>query len=144
MTAWIMRLALCVGLAVSSTGCYTVLHTNYERPIPTDEAIDSIVPGVSTRVELVKLFGPPMEDHRPTISDRGRAVIPGLRQVYTEYDLLDRRIAVWEHEVRRDTIFMIPFIFSHRRVIHETDRLFVSFDEHGVVEVVGHARQVKP
>ena len=87
-------------------------------------------------------FGPPTEDRRPTVSDRGRGEIPGLRQVYDEYDLLDRRIAIWEHEVRRDYVFTVPFVYRYWREIHETDRLFVLFDEDGVVEAVGQAREV--
>ena len=117
--------------------------TNYERPIPSAEAVDSIVPGVSTRAELVKRFGPPMEDRRPTVSDRGRGEIPALRQVYEEYDLLDRRIAIWEQELRRDYVFTIPILYRYWREVHETDRLFVLFDEDDVVEVVGQAREIR-
>ena len=142
MHAWLMRLTLCVAVVGTTTGCYSYIRTNFERPIPTDEMIDSIVPGVSTRTELVQRFGPPMEDRRPTIVDRGRGVIPGLRQVYAEHDLLARRISTWEHELRRDYVFTIPFIYRHRREVHLTNRLFVVFDRDGVVEAVGLTREI--
>ena len=48
MDAWMLRLALCAALAAATTGCFAYLRTNYEQPIPTDEAIAAIVPGVST------------------------------------------------------------------------------------------------
>ena len=141
---WILRLTLCVALAGTTSGCFTYVRTNFERPLPSDAAIDAIEPGVSTRIQLVKRFGPPMEDHRPTVVDKGRGVIPGLRQVYVERDLLNRRIAVWECELRRDYVFTLPLIYSYRREVHETDRLFVVFDENDVVEAFGLSREVSP
>ena len=137
--------ALAVALAASTGGCFTYVRTNFERPLPSDEQIEAAIePGVTTRVELVKRLGSPMEHRRPSVLDKGRGVIPGLRQVYVERDILDRRIAVWKFERRRDYVFTVPIFYRYRQEVHEADRLFVVFDEDDIVESYGLTREVIP
>lgn len=123
------------------------MEMTFGRPVPDAEGPHGIVPGVSTRADVLALWGPPEEFVMPLPAGRRRAVDPAAQRIVEERDLLGRRVFTYIYEERDDDMLLIvPFVmlFHIWWTHHTIDRTLVFFDDAGRVEHVASWRESAP
>jgi hypothetical protein len=145
-------LALLAGLgaAAAGAGC-TVVTVRYGHAVPDARALAAVVPGTSTRADVVAALGAPEEYASPNALAFARAWDPPRQRVDAERDLIGRRVLTWLHETRtRREFAVLPSVpllgglatlFSYATVVHEDERVVVLLDEDDVVTAVGRSRE---
>jgi outer membrane protein assembly factor BamE (lipoprotein component of BamABCDE complex) len=131
-----IRLVFPILLAVGVVGC-----ANFSGEFGTRirvENLDEIVPGKTTRDEVLLLFGPPSGFFNPNFIDvilqRGRNVevpAPVLNDVFT-----------WRFIENDTRVFFIPFVLSRIDAGATYETLTIFFDDDGVVRY--HAYRKDP
>jgi len=110
---------LCIALlCCASLGC--VLSQSTEGTGINDDQVGAIVPGSSTRADVVRVLGAP---DKIIYSNR-------------EHDALVERAFEYDRSRRKTTYFTV-ILFSAARSDTNADRVVVFFDDAGVVEDIG-------
>lgn len=122
------------------TGCATTQLDHHL--LPSAEALHEVVPGVTTRSEVLRRLGPPEEMRRPANFDRARTTTPQHRRVLEEGRLFDDRSYTYA-SARRSTVDLGlmpigPEILTISRTRSREERWFIEFDENDVVSSVSH------
>ena len=133
-----LRLVACVLALVLGPSClYTGGHGSL-GPALSDEAVARIVPGVSTKAEVLTLLGPPNEYKRPELEavmrDDSSRLASALAVARRQQDVF-----TWQRDEVRFSGFWLLF---YNRLAAETDSdlLVVFFDQHDVVRDVALRR----
>lgn len=136
MNARRLAIALLLGLALGALGCFRIGVTAGHE-IPQSE-VERIVPGQTTRADILRMFGAPAEASDGQIFarlfDAGEISADDLAALPFA-DLLVYEIADGNARV------LFTFLFNWARVDIERDRLTVFFDEKDVVLYYGLTRQ---
>jgi hypothetical protein len=127
----LLHASLCFGLV---TGC--ALGTQrFGREIDAGR-IASIETGVSTKADVLRLFGPPTSSSRLPIVASAEAALPSPEAPSEP----DADVFVYEYREDRETFFTAILYTRFRREVL-ADRLMVFFDASDVVRYVAFARE---
>lgn len=115
-----LRVLPCFALLLLATqGC--VLSQSTKGTSISDQQVAAIVPGTSTRADVVRILGAPDD----------------LEYSNREHDPLFERMYVYDRTKRKTTYFSL-ILFSAARSDENRDRVVIFFDDEGVVEDVGY------
>ncbi len=130
-----VALALCVSSACATT------QLDYAN-LPSDEALRSIRVGETTRIEVLRVLGPPEEMRRPTNWDRARKTTPQHRRILEERRIYGDDAYTYVAGRRSDLtlgIFPVgPAFLEVSTTQSLEDRWRFEFDQEGVVSSISH------
>ncbi len=137
-----LRAGLSLAVLVWLPGCLVLGGSTAGPPVPDEQALASIVPGRTTRAELVQRLGPPDEYRDASFAAAVMHDDSQAQRVLEEHAVFDRRAATWTREHRSDRIWLLWPLYSNRQTDIRTDRLVVLFDTAGVVSAIGCDRGI--
>jgi outer membrane protein assembly factor BamE (lipoprotein component of BamABCDE complex) len=123
-------------LAAALPSC-VLSSISFGDKLRTATSAEAIVPGLTSRAEVLQLLGPPEEFSQPTPLLGLRAWDPQEQRVLKERDVFHRRTWTWIREQREDQLLWIPLPFVWANTEHDADRIMVTFDKRGLVTAVG-------
>jgi hypothetical protein len=127
-------------------GC-TTIEGRFQR-LPSEAALQSVVPGVTTRSEVLRRLGPPEELRRPAVFiERAPTTAPQRRRILEAGDLFsDDRYTYATVRLRADRLGIMPVglpIVRLTWVESREDRWVVEFDSADVVRSVSHVNEIE-
>jgi len=132
--------------ALLGAGC-TTIEGRFQH-LPSEEALRSIEPGVTTRSEVLRRLGPPEELRRPAVFiERAPTTAPQRRKILEAGDLFsDDRYTYATVRLRADRLGIMPVglpIVRLTWVESREDRWVVEFDAADVVRSISHVNEIE-
>ena len=128
-------LVLVLLLSFLTKGC--VIGHYYEGPKITEERIDSIKPGITTKAEIVEWFGPPQNYVNPTVINKILAEFDVTREPLTTYPFAN--ILVYQYNEGRIKA-LILILFNHAEFNVKSDHLVIFLDDNERVKYFGYRK----
>jgi len=130
----------------SGAGCTTI--EGHFQHLPSEEALQSIQPGVTTRSEVLRRLGPPEEFRRPAVFiERAPTTAPQRRKILEAGDLFsDDRYTYAMVRLRADRLGIMPVglpLIRAAWVESRENRWVVEFDGDDVVKTVSHVEEIQ-
>jgi hypothetical protein len=140
------RAAAVVLAALLGAGCTTI--EGHFQHLPSEEALRSIEPGVTTRSEVLRRLGPPEELRRPAVFiERAPTTAPQRRKILEAGELFSNdRYTYATVRLRADRLGIMPVglpIVSVTWVESREDRWVVEFGSDDVVRTISHADEIE-
>lgn len=133
-----------VFVALFGVGC-TTIEGHFQR-LPSEAALRSIEPGVTTRWEVLKRLGPPEEMRRPAVFiERAPTTAPQRRRILEAGDLFsDDRYTYATVRLRADRLGIMPVglpLIRAAWVESRENRWLIEFDDDDVVRTVSNVKE---
>lgn len=132
-----LKILLCF-MCLACSACISIGRTYSGNPIPED-AIARIVPGETTRAEVMQLLGAPKETESADITglaEQALARYEGEKLILQIDPALFNDVYIYERK-QTNHFVMALILFNYYSSDERSDRLAIFFDKDGVVLGVG-------